>query len=306
MWESVTLDQLRLFLTVAEEGSFSAAGRRLGRVPSAVGYGISNLEESLGLTLFDRSAQRIALTEEGRALLPDAEAVFERVAQLHLRADRLGSKLETHLSVALEAMLPSAFVVALCAMFKAHYPGVSLHLRTEGLGGVAAVVMDETCVLGVSGGYDLGPGLRSQLLAELPLVVVAAKSHPLTRHPGPIPRHLLRQEPQILIAHSRYGSGRAQGVLSDNVLMVAGGEIKLDLIAAGFGWGVVPLVTVKEALERGDLVGLDLEERGGVLSRLPIFGIVRRDAPLGPAAQWLYDALRGLGDRSDALETASG
>lgn len=65
MFETITLDQLRLFLCVAEEGSFSAAGRRLGRVQSAVSQGVANLESALGVLLFDRTGRRRSPPREG-------------------------------------------------------------------------------------------------------------------------------------------------------------------------------------------------------------------------------------------------
>ncbi|PIQ41260.1 MAG: LysR family transcriptional regulator, partial [Thalassolituus sp. CG17_big_fil_post_rev_8_21_14_2_50_53_8] len=79
MTTRVTLDQLQLFLCVVEQGSFSAAGRKLGRAQSAVGTGIANLEKSLGIGLFSRSGNERTLTETGRSLLPEIEKVFEQL-----------------------------------------------------------------------------------------------------------------------------------------------------------------------------------------------------------------------------------
>ena len=67
MLEAVTLDQLRVLITVAEEGSFSAAARKLKRVQSAISQAMANLEGQLGLLLWDRSAKVPKSTEIGRA-----------------------------------------------------------------------------------------------------------------------------------------------------------------------------------------------------------------------------------------------
>ena len=66
MIDPLTLDQLRVLVSVAESGSFSAAARRLGRVQSAVSQSIQTMEATLGLALFDRSTRTPALTEAGR------------------------------------------------------------------------------------------------------------------------------------------------------------------------------------------------------------------------------------------------
>ena len=79
MLDGVSLDQLRTFIAAVDEGSFSAAGRRLGRAQSVVSQTLATLEGQLGVQLFDRSARYPALTERGSALLPEARAVTGRM-----------------------------------------------------------------------------------------------------------------------------------------------------------------------------------------------------------------------------------
>src|SRR6478736_8176046 len=76
MLDSLSLDQMRMFLTVAEAGSFRAAAARLGRVQSAVSHAIAKLEDELGIALFDRSGHKPALTSEGQALLSNVRDVL--------------------------------------------------------------------------------------------------------------------------------------------------------------------------------------------------------------------------------------
>jgi DNA-binding transcriptional LysR family regulator len=75
MLDGVSLDQIRTFIAAVDEGSFSAAGRRLGRAQSVVSQTLANLEGQLGVQLFERSGRYPVLTGEGRALLTDARAV---------------------------------------------------------------------------------------------------------------------------------------------------------------------------------------------------------------------------------------
>ena len=79
MLDAVTLDQLRTFIAAAEQGSFSAAGRKLRRAQSVVSQTLANLELQLGVSLFDRSARYPQLTEAGRLLLVEARAVAEHM-----------------------------------------------------------------------------------------------------------------------------------------------------------------------------------------------------------------------------------
>src|ERR1700761_1197938 len=71
------LRQLTAFVAVAEDGSFTRASDRLHVVQSAVSANVRNLERELGARLFDRSTHRVALTEEGHALLPEARAALQ-------------------------------------------------------------------------------------------------------------------------------------------------------------------------------------------------------------------------------------
>lgn len=76
MIDSLTLDQMRVLVAVADAGSFSAAARKLGRVQSAISQAIQTLETTLGLSLFDRSGKTPQLTDAGKALVGDARALI--------------------------------------------------------------------------------------------------------------------------------------------------------------------------------------------------------------------------------------
>src|SRR5688500_2328353 len=91
MIDSVTLDQLRALVAVADEGSFSAAARSLRRVQSAVSHAIGNLESQLGVALFDRSTRVPGLTPAGRSVLAAARRVCASVDALGQIATDLGA-----------------------------------------------------------------------------------------------------------------------------------------------------------------------------------------------------------------------
>src|SRR5947199_342410 len=91
MLDAVTLDQLRTFIAAVDEGSFSAAGRKLRRAQSVVSQTLANLEAQLGVKLFDRSARYPRLTEEGRSLLADARSVADNIDEFKARARAMAS-----------------------------------------------------------------------------------------------------------------------------------------------------------------------------------------------------------------------
>src|SRR5262252_4066668 len=104
MLDGVSLDQLRTFVAAVDEGSFSAAGRKLRRAQSVVSQNLANLEERLGVKLFDRSGRYPRLTDHGRALLSDARSIAEGMDCFKARAKTLRDGLEPELSVSIDAM----------------------------------------------------------------------------------------------------------------------------------------------------------------------------------------------------------
>lgn len=130
-----TLDQLQVFLTVAETGSFSAASRALNRAQSVVSYTIANLEAQLEVTLFERGGVRQPkLTDEGRAMLEDARRIVAGLQEMRARAKGLKQGLEAELSVAISTMVPAEAVVAVLRDFREQFPTVTLSLNVGELG----------------------------------------------------------------------------------------------------------------------------------------------------------------------------
>ncbi len=107
---SLTLDQLRVLVTIADVGSFSAAGRKLRRAQSAISQAVATLEDVQGVTLFDRAGHRPRLTEAGRALVGQARVVLAGATRFEaMAATREG--VEPELAVTMDSLVPAgAFV----------------------------------------------------------------------------------------------------------------------------------------------------------------------------------------------------
>src|ERR1700686_614312 len=106
MLDGVSLDHLRIFIAAADEGSFSAGGRRVGGGQSVLSPKLANLEAQLGVKLFDRSSRSPVLTRQGLALLAEARAVVSRMDVFKARAKGLSEGLEPELSVVVDVMFP--------------------------------------------------------------------------------------------------------------------------------------------------------------------------------------------------------
>ncbi len=286
-----TLDQLHVLAAVAETGSFSAAARRLNRAQSVISYTIANLEAQLGLALFARDGHRPVLTEAGRALVADARRVGLLVDEMRARAAALRRGLEAELALAVDVMFPTATLVGALDAFAKEFPTVALRLRIEGLGGVAQLVLDKVCQLGVSGWLgERCPGLERRAIGTVRLLPVAAPGHPLAHAPVPITGSALRDQVQLVLSdRSTITEGQDFGVLALRTWRLGDLGAKHALLLAGLGWGNMPEVMVADDLAAGRLVRLELAEATDY--RYPISLVHRTDSPPGPAGAWMAERL---------------
>src|ERR1700751_173785 len=149
MLDAVTLDQLRTFIAAVDEGSFSAAGRKLRRTQSVVSQTLAKLEAQIGVKLFDRSARYPRLTDEGRSLLADARSVAENIDGFKARARAIKEGLEPELTAVIDVMYPMEGLTRAASHSRNVYPHTPLRLYVEALGGVLKPVLDGTCTIGV-------------------------------------------------------------------------------------------------------------------------------------------------------------
>src|SRR5258707_11466895 len=203
MLDGVTLDQLRTFIAAVDEGSFSAAGRKLRRAQSVVSQTLANLEAQLGVKLFDRSARYPRLTDEGRSLLADARAVADNVDDFKARARAMREGLEPELSVAMDVMYPMEALTRAAVHSRKTYPHTPLRLYVEALGGVIKPVLDRNCSIGVIGSLPLVPGeLQSQPLLSIPFPTVVNPSHPLAKSRGVVSASTIAQHRPLVLTHT--------------------------------------------------------------------------------------------------------
>lgn len=298
-----SLDQLRIFLAVIDEGSFNRAARKLGRAISAISYGIANLETQLGVTLFDREGSRKPrLTEAGQALLSEVRTVADDVDALLAKVRSLHQGLEAELSLVVDVMVPSVVIAQVLREFQQMFPTVTLRLHVEALGAVAALLLDGRATLGIAGPDIVNhPQLERQAAGSIELVPVAAPSHPLALlgqiAPGETRKHLQL----VLTDRSPLTEGREFSVFSPRSWRLADLGAKHALLREGIGWGNMPRHMVQSDLADGSLIELSLPETPGLDYALN--ALWRRDSQLGPAACWVLEAFAGRLVPRDAVRT---
>jgi DNA-binding transcriptional LysR family regulator len=180
----VELRQLNYFVAVATERSFTLAAKRLHVVQSAVSAAIASLERDLRVTLFERNAQRVALTEAGAALLPEALAVLDAAQGARDVMDELGRGVRGSVRVGVLAGMGLVDLPALAGEFRSRYPGVEMQLRVEAKGSsaLAAALLSGEVDIGFLGVADtVNRELSTRELLRVPQVLAVPAGHPLAR-----------------------------------------------------------------------------------------------------------------------------
>src|ERR1700677_909585 len=186
MIDSLTLDQMRVLVAVADAGSFSAAARKLDRVQSAISQSIQTLETTLGVTLFDRSGKTPRLTDAGKALVGDSRALIAGAQAIRARAQSMAEDVEPELTLAVDSMLPIPLLMESLKALRVAFPLLPASVYTEALGGAEQRLRDGAARLAI---YTIAPttpcDLVSEFMARIAMWPVVAGRHPLARPPQP-------------------------------------------------------------------------------------------------------------------------
>ena len=288
---SLSLDQLRVLVAIADTGSFSAAGRRLGRVQSAISQAVAGLEATQGVQLFDRSGHRPQLTEIGRLLVDQARMVLASAARFEAVAANTRSGLEPELALAIDPLVPSAPLIGSLRALRDAFPDLPVSFSTEGLGGAERKLREGSAALAIC---LLLPTPRDDLsslpLLSLKLTPITASSHPLAALGRPVTRADLECHVQLVLSDPVNPTGPSYGLASARIWRFVDLQRRLDMLLAGFGWCRMPEHLITQPLGEGKLVRLELvdDPRPGDLI---IYAARMRDQPLGRAGQWFLNDL---------------
>jgi DNA-binding transcriptional LysR family regulator len=293
--ESLSIDQMRAALAVAELGSFSGAARKFKRAQSAVSYAVTTLERQLGVALFDRTDGAAPQpTEAGRVLMREMEAVVRRADEIKNQARDIGKGLEHELPVTIDSLFPLGNLTETLKEFDAEFPTVQIHIKVEAMGAVQSDVLETRSTVGIIGSLPhLPAGLIGDAITSVTRFPVAARDHPLAQgHPRKrLPQRLLLDHIQILQSdRSNMTLGRDFSVYTGRTWRVSDLATKRTLICNGIGWGYLPQHDIAEDIASGVLRRVWVENLRDQ-NAIAFLVVRRRDRVLGPASRWLLNRL---------------
>ncbi len=283
---NVTLRQLKVFDAVARNKSYTRAAKELFLSQPAVSMQIKQLEENLGLPLFEQLGKKIFLTEAGREFYVYSHSISEQLEEADAVLEELKGVRRGRLVVAV-ASTANYFATRLLAAFSKRYGDITVSLDVTNRKSLLSQLEANQTDLVIMGRPPEEMDLVTESFMENPLVVIAPPDHPLARESN-IPLGRLQQETFVVreqgsgtrIAMERFFS--EQGVELTTGMEMSSNEAIKQAVEAGLGLGIVSIHTLELELETQRLAVLDAES-------FPImrhwYVVYRRGKRLSPVAQ---------------------
>jgi DNA-binding transcriptional LysR family regulator len=263
---ALTPDALTMMDVIARTGSFAAAARELGKVPSSLTYSVRQLEDALDVLLFDRRSRQAHLTAAGEELLNEGRRLLGQMEAVANRVKRVATGWETQLSVAVDGVISRLTMFELCESFYAlcdsaespGAPGTRLRLRTEVRTGTWEALSSGQVDLAIGVGIDRStlPGVQLKELGELQFVFAVAPHHPLAAASQPLSDTELLRHRAVAVADSaqRMAPATINLLPGQEVLTVSSMQLKIEALLRCMGCGFVPEPMVREHVAGGRLV----------------------------------------------------
>lgn len=177
----MTLEQLRIFVAVAEREHMTRASKALGLVQSTVSSAIAALENRYDVKLFHRFGRQIQLTDTGRIFLEEAKAVLARSAAAELALSEIGGLRAGALSIYASQTIANYWLPQHLVRFRRSYPKIAVYLSIGNTAQVAKAVLSGHAELGFVEGHIAAPPLEDTVIKGDRLVIVVGANHPLAK-----------------------------------------------------------------------------------------------------------------------------
>ena len=284
-------DNIQLFLAVLDHGSFSAAARALGRVPSAVSMAIGNLEAELGYTLFERGPREVRPSPRALALEPHARLIAEQLGLLQVHALELSQGLESSLCIAVVPDIDHRPLLAAIAHLGERYPLLDIALLSAPQEDALQLLDNGRADLCLAfAGLHVDPQRGFQHIGTETLVATLSPNHRAMLDERIHYLEDLVAVRQILVRSRDLPLADPRASIGATHWYTDSFDLALQMVEAGHGGGDLPLSRVAPLIEAGRLVRLNFRNTHNEL-QLPIHAFWRKQQPLRQAARMLIEHL---------------
>ncbi len=294
----MTLDQLRIFIAVAEREHVTRAAEALGLTQSAASGAVAALEREFGTRLFHRVGRGIALTEAGRVFFTEARAILNRAEQAALTMREIAGLARGRLAIKASQTIANHFLPLRLVAFRQAYPGIGLSVSIGNSAEVARAILEGDVELGfVEGPGDtlIQPRLAAEPIAQDRLVMVVAPGHPWAKRRALRPAELaagswvLREDgsgTRAVLFEALAGLGIDHAAVDVAIELPANNSV-LTAVSGGAGATILSELVCADALAAGKVVEVPVK-----LPRRTYFAVQHQDRTRTRAAAALLALLR--------------
>ena len=251
------LTRLKIFLSAAENLSFSEAAKQLHLSQPTVSHHIKELERELGVELFDRSTHKVKLTEAGRLLYPRARQLIHETVEIRQMMDSLQDQVAGHIRIACSTTAGKYILPQFAGRFRDRHPGVRISILPCTASGVVPQLLEEDVDLGVVSFEAYEGEMERQVFFEDRISLIVPAEHPWAARESIEASELLGEK--MILREDTSGTSRVlmaelgkHDISRDDLdvfLEVGNSEAIVKTVEAGFGVSFVSRITAAYALE---------------------------------------------------------
>lgn len=288
---NINQEQLLMFQTVMETGSFSAAARKLGKVPSAVSMSIANLEIDLNLNLFDRIGREPIPTDAAKVLYEKTQLLLIEMNQWKQHAHALSNGLESTLNIVVVSELLHTNWTDYITLLEQNFPSLAINLVSAPQEDALQMLLDQSAQLALM--FEREQLDSREQFVELKreaLVPVISINHPIAQL-NKVSFEQMVQTRQIVVAN-RDNNIKPELLFSKEYWRTDNHHSACMMIVRNLGWGVLPLEMFNENPElKKKLKVLEIYDFTPKFEYY-VDLVWSRESNLGAAAQFLIEHIR--------------
>lgn len=291
----MTYEQLIVLHAIVTEGTFRGAADKLNKSQSAISHMLKKLETEINITLLSREEYRPSLTQAGEVFYRQATRVMQQMQQLGSIAKKLNSKQEAEVFLAVTATYPLKDLLKIVGSITTQYPATHIKLSGESMGGPLEKLMrDEADII-----IATMDGIPVDQVEAIPFaeVTILPVAHPdfepaQSSHIKTISE--MQSYTQIIVADSSSGAfAQSRDLLPGGLRWtVSDFAAKKEILLAKMGWGGIPTHMIRDELDKGELVPLNVE--GYQPRQSHLFQIRKREKYAGLVAQTIWERLQEI------------
>ncbi|WP_169902887.1 LysR family transcriptional regulator [Paraferrimonas sedimenticola] len=257
-----SLEQLTAFVTVYEKGSFSDAAIQLNKHRTTIGQVITNLEDQLAITLFERQGRSTIPTKDGDLLYRFAKLTVEQAKSFEKVSTSLAFGEFEEITIGYSSFIPVALLKKLRKNLADAFPLLRVNLRVMSANDAKQAIIEDRVQIGLVNADNRSAmtSLDATFLNTLSFSAYVGAGHELLDIPKTHRLESLRTHTQLVLESFFQDEASDKVIVSSNYEVISDMQLLLSILSEGIGWALIPVVVAKQAQQELELIELEFDQ----------------------------------------------